>query len=673
MDRFKKISNKFIIMAIVALTFAVAVTGIMSYFFARVSLLDRLQSSDLIHLASLKAEQIDSRIQRAIETSLQLADDPLLRDWFSEKEKNKVLTKFVQKKLDLLIEQFEYSSAFAVNKDTDHYYTSGKQTFFILDKKEPYNEWYERTLRSGIKKQININRKKMGSNKISVFINVLIGEAGNPQGIAGISLNFDRFASEFIRTETEFDARIWLIDKTGVIQLSSSEEDYQRNISYYIGKQMIQQILENKTASKVLEYFDEKRGITDLIYAPMNSTDWIVVYEVPRSKTTAPLNSIAFGTIGVCVLSVLLVVFVFYFGTHSITRPINKLVEAFTALAFGDVRQRIEDIPNDELGKLALNFNAFTEIVGGVLEIVNEISVELASSARKMSNSARSYSDNTQNQAATTEEISSSIESIFHMIEKVAGTVKHQSRNLDSLIDKLVELSGQIRGMNQSIQSTQDSIHLISREAFLAGKSLKEMEDSMTSLHKSSRDMLKVIGIIGDISKKINLLSLNAAIEAERAGDAGREFAVVADEISRLAEQTSVSIRDIDRIIRTNADETNLGMENVSTLIDKTNTILVGVHAVAEHMESVASFMQKQISINHLVENDIATVRTFSNQIESETGEQKLSFQEIVKSITVINEITQSNSSASTDLADNASSVAGIAESLKSKVEFFKV
>ena len=84
----------------------------------------------------------------------------------------------------------------------------------------------------------------------------------------------------------------------------------------------------------------------------------------------------------------------------------------------------------------------------------------------------------------------------------------------------------------------------------------------------SSREMMGIVDIINDISEKINLLSLNAAIEAARAGDAGRGFAVVADEISKLADQTAISIKEIDRLIKVNNDEITAGGDNIDSAID---------------------------------------------------------------------------------------------------------
>ena len=98
--------------------------------------------------------------------------------------------------------------------------------------------------------------------------------------------------------------------------------------------------------------------------------------------------------------------------------------------------------------------------------------------------------------------------------------------------------------------------------------------------------MQNIVGIINDISDKINLLSLNAAIEAARAGDAGRGFAVVADEISKLADQTAHSIKEISDLIQENETEISRGTENVRASVEMISQIISGVNVISEFINS---------------------------------------------------------------------------------------
>ena len=124
------------------------------------------------------------------------------------------------------------------------------------------------------------------------------------------------------------------------------------------------------------------------------------------------------------------------------------------------------------------------------------------------------------------------------------------------------------------IRETAEVSTQISLKAREGEQSMTGMNSAMTRIIQSSEEMTGIVKIINDISERINLLSLNAAIEAARAGDAGRGFAVVADEISKLADQTASSIKSIDTLIRTNESEIGKGNQNVGAAVEKINYII---------------------------------------------------------------------------------------------------
>ncbi|HMZ67252.1 MAG TPA: hypothetical protein PLF66_24405, partial [Leptospiraceae bacterium] len=128
MFQFKKISTKFISLAVGALAIAIILTGGISYFTAKSSIISKLKSTDLIQIASLKATKIDSRIQRAIETSNLIANDPTILRWFEEGETNYLLGELVRAKLNSSITSSEYTNAFAADRVTLNYWKNNSTT-----------------------------------------------------------------------------------------------------------------------------------------------------------------------------------------------------------------------------------------------------------------------------------------------------------------------------------------------------------------------------------------------------------------------------------------------------------------------------------------------------------------------------------------------------------------
>jgi len=284
-----------------------------------------------------------------------------------------------------------------------------------------------------------------------------------------------------------------------------------------------------------------------------------------------------------------------------------------------------------------------------------------------------SFTEVTQNQAATVEEVTATIEEISAGMDQIATGAQGQVKSLMSLIDRMGELSSIIRELSDNISSASELAAGITAEAKRGEESLHQMNESMLTINAGSHQMTNIVNIIQDISDKINLLSLNAAIEAARAGDAGRGFAVVADEISKLAENTASSVKDIDGLIKTSDGEIRKGLSGVTDVVERIGRISAGISSMNGMVEKIAGIMQKQVETNAMVDREATGVKSKSQEIESATMEQKIAITEVVHSVTRINELTQTISTGSEEITANTNENAKISDILKKKVEQFKL
>jgi len=307
-----------------------------------------------------------------------------------------------------------------------------------------------------------------------------------------------------------------------------------------------------------------------------------------------------------------------------------------------------------------------------LLSSISEISKRLADSSSSMSGTTDTFSFNAQSQAASAEEITATVEEISAGVESISNIANLQMIKMEGLGEKLGELSGQITSMKNMISETLVMTISISNEARDGENSLKQMDDNMKSMNQRSAEMADIIGIINDISDKINLLSLNAAIEAARAGDAGRGFAVVADEISKLADQTFSSVKDISSLIKAGENETKHGISTVNTVVLSLSKIIDGVSRINSMVESMSDFMNSQLSTNLEVNREALDVKERSEEIKTASAEQTNATTEIVKSISTITELTQINAAGAEEMAANAREISSIAENLNEKVEDFR-
>ncbi len=354
-------------------------------------------------------------------------------------------------------------------------------------------------------------------------------------------------------------------------------------------------------------------------------------------------------------------------------KPLDACQEIFQNFSKGNLDSDIKIISSNEVGQISIRLKMFIEKFREIIKNIQNISEEISLSSEKVSNATFSFSDIAQNQAASVEEITATVEEVSAGVENVAIGASDQFNKLTSLIELMVDLTNSITEMGKKTKETMNMSTSIAGSAKAGEETMKYMYSSMSNIVESSKEMTNVTNLISEISDQTNLLSLNAAIEAARAGEAGRGFAVVADEISKLADQTASSINEIDRLIKTNNEELNQGKTNIEDTVKTISGIINGVSTISEMMNTLSKIMADQLNANSIVNQEADVVRDRSDEIKNATEEQKVAIDEIAKSITNINELTQSNASGAEELSSNSKDMATTAQSLKKAVDFFKL
>ncbi|MBN1532699.1 MAG: hypothetical protein JXA20_08560 [Spirochaetes bacterium] len=312
------------------------------------------------------------------------------------------------------------------------------------------------------------------------------------------------------------------------------------------------------------------------------------------------------------------------------------------------------------------------ETIQSLLVSVKDSSGVLARSSDEMKNLTITFSDNFQHQASAAEEITASMEEVSSVTDSNAAGASEQYETILAFLQELGRLSDMVAGMGGRIRESLGEVEEINRFARSGESSLSDMQQSMEKIHDGSNRMTGILEIINSISDKINLLSLNAAIEAARAGDAGRGFAVVADEISKLADQTAASLKEIDDLIRQNIGEIARGSEIMGGTVETINRILQGIAVMNDKINDIDEYMSQQDGINRGVNERAVIVRDRAVEIKSSSQEQKIAADEVLKSISEVNGITQRNSEILADMKSLAEEVSGMAGYLAGKVSEIK-
>jgi methyl-accepting chemotaxis protein len=378
--------------------------------------------------------------------------------------------------------------------------------------------------------------------------------------------------------------------------------------------------------------------------------------------------------IGVFVFCIIVAMSVSVALTKTIQDKIHIISGFLTKVGDGDLSSETMIMAvMDDLARINQSIYVMKKNITDIISDISGISGTLEQSTEEISSITESFTADTQSQAATVEEVTATMEEISASMDNISHSAQNQLDRLQSLLSRIDELSSTIIEMEKQISEAHTQTEGIAAEARTGEKSLSEMNGIMGRISESSHQMTSIIGIISDISDRINLLSLNAAIEAARAGDAGRGFAVVADEISKLADSTASSVKEIDTLIKGNEVEIERGIASVGNVVASISRITGGVTSMTGMVSRISDFMKKQVDTNRMVGAEAETVRTKSEEIELATKEQKNAMSEVVISVNKINELTQSISAGSEEIAANTRENAGMADMLKSKVDRFKL
>jgi len=320
---------KVVFFACFIIVLAVVLTGGISYFITRNAVVDKLKSRDLIYVVESMTAKIDGRIERAKETSLLLAQDPTIIHWIAGGESDERLGELAKKKITDIAQNYDYANSFIVSAVTNHYWAEGAKMLQVMSQADPNAKWFYEALKSGQAVDLNIDYNS-GRKDTFVFINALVGEKTKPIAVAGVGLSLKEISREFQSYKTGEKSNLWLVDSKGKIHLADDAAHNGRYLNEFVPEDVVNQIIHEKSSESsrptVIEYTDQSGEAVDLAYQSTKSTSWKLVFQLPRSESIAILGNIKFNAAVASLISLMLMIFVFYVVSRRIANPLKRAV-----------------------------------------------------------------------------------------------------------------------------------------------------------------------------------------------------------------------------------------------------------------------------------------------------------------------------------------------------------
>ncbi|KTT12757.1 chemotaxis protein [Pseudomonas oryzihabitans] len=405
------------------------------------------------------------------------------------------------------------------------------------------------------------------------------------------------------------------------------------------------QLLAELKAKPQRHEFNWSDGSEDFlsVSAPVEGEGWTVVATLPEAELEAPVHAVGLRLAIGSLIALLLAVAASVLLLRRKLSPLAQLVERAQALGRGQLSVRVEARSHDEIGELAHSFNQMADALASTVE-------QVRGSSRAVTERSQQLSQLSEETLRRSAEQSSQIDSMASAVEEFSATAQNIADGMQRTERLVQENAQQTRTGTQAMQGASGALEQIADSLSSTAELIKGLDDR-------SQQIGGIIGVISGIAEQTNLLALNAAIEAARAGEQGRGFAVVADEVRQLAGRTSAATREISQMIGAVQDETQRAMG----AIDEGNRLM------EQGLARNADVAQALRSIDQQVAE---AVEQFSG-IAQATAEQSTTATALSRNIQAIAVDNAAQRDAAEGLAGTAGELRHLAEDLSAEVGRF--
>ncbi len=318
---------KVILFAGALIVFSMVLVGALVYSFTEREIIQKLKTKDLLHIAQSMAARIDGRIERAKESSLALAHDPVILDWVASAEKKLTLKESAIGKINSLVSELGYHNSFIVSNVTSHYWDENGKLLDVISKDDPDDSWFYTFLAS--KKQVVVDvdyNEERGDT--FVFVNALLGSMERPLGVTGVGLSLADLSKDFQSYKYGKQSDLWVVDATGVILLADDVKQNGHNLKEFVPQQATETILGQFSGESLVFDYKHDNGIRyDMISYPISSAPLRLVFSIPRSETVSLLYTIQLNTAIAVFVAIISIVFFFFYVSRRMADPYRRTLQ----------------------------------------------------------------------------------------------------------------------------------------------------------------------------------------------------------------------------------------------------------------------------------------------------------------------------------------------------------
>ncbi|MFD0589936.1 methyl-accepting chemotaxis protein [Paenibacillus sp. GCM10027627] len=559
----------------------------------------------------------------------------------------------------------------------------GKLSFAILDKEgtivassnpESLNtsrsdrDYYQQAIK-GESYISDVLQSKSTGKFIVVFAIPIFDDNGNVLGICYSSIETNSFIDKFQDVKINQEGVVYIASRNGTIIYHSGDDA------------KVGQVLDSAEWMKLKEVTVSKeivRGELDMQqsyirYSKIPYADWTVVVEDTYVDITRPLDSLSAQIWLVTLCAVVIAIVVGILISRLISVPIKRLTQLFKQMAMGDLTVTASGRYEGELQQLATSFNEMAENNKQLLYNMNTSIVTLKSSTSNMEQSSSSTTRAVQETAITVMEIARSMDLQANDTNLMANKFVEMGSKIDSIDKSSHTIKERSEAIVQIFHSSNEVIEKLIDTSHRNEQEVAKIHKTMSKLAESSSQIRNITGAMTDIASQTNLLALNASIEAARAGEHGRGFGVVANEIRKLAEQSTKQSEEIQAII----SETLLHMEdNNKSVRDIQGIVTIQEESVEQAQQAFNVIFNHIIDISEQIKNlanEAMSIKQDNDDVMGAVHSLSSSGEEVLAATEEVTATVQEQSEMVRQLANMVETIDSLTKDLVQAASRFKV
>ncbi len=494
--------------------------------------------------------------------------------------------------------------------------------------------------------------------------------------VTGVSMN--KISHNILNIKLGTLGYAQLIDKKGIF-LVHPNKDFVMNEkkSAFVtddkhAKQVTEHMVNGKTGNDIYIYNKIQRHVG---YAPIAATGWSIGFIVPDNdpRLFKDINQLRHYLLSLVLAAVILITVMTTVIACRIVRPIKELTAVANVISSGDLTAEVKVATNDEVGQLASAFKKMVDSLRETLHHVAFAAENLSASSEEIAASLQQTSSMTEQMTLTVDELAKGATEQASMVEETSDTINQMATSMQQIAGNAQMTNEEGKNAKEAADNGKIAVDKAIQKMVDAQEAVKESAVATKALGENSQEIGKIVEVITGVADQTNLLALNAAIEAARAGEQGRGFAVVADEVRKLAEESSNAAGQIEQLIAQVQQETdstvalmNKGAEVVeegSSAVIETGDAFKDIHTsidrIATEVEEVSAASQ-QISVGS--GQVVGAINNIANITEeSAAGTQQAAL------------ATQEQMGAIEEIAASSENLARLAEELQKQVGKFNI